>query len=124
MKEKNEEIEILKAEVQRLRREKKEEAGVKDNIVKEHINAEAYLKELVEEFKNGMKAIYQDDIQFKDLEDEDLTFCERFSNLLYNILLIIDYQKKFIKERERANEEEVSEEDSEEEELPKENKTL
>jgi len=92
--------------------------------VKEHINAEAYLKELVEEFKNGMKAIYQDDIQFKDLEDEDLTFCERFSNLLYNILLIIDYQKKFIKERERANEEEVSEEDSEEEELPKENKTL
>lgn len=124
MKEKNEEIEILKAEVQRLRREKNQEAGVKDNIVKEHINAEAYLKELVEEFKNGMKAIYQDDIQFKDLEDEDLTFCERFSNLLYNILLIIDYQKKFIKERERANEEEVSEEDSEEEELPKENKTL
>lgn len=124
MKDKNEEIEVLKAEVQRLRREKKEEAGVKDNIVKEHINAEAYLKELVEEFKNGMKAIYQDDIQFKDLEDEDLTFCERFSNLLYNILLIIDYQKKFIKERERANEEEVSEEDSEEEELPKENKTL
>lgn len=60
-------------------------------MIKEYVNAEQYLKELIDEFKNGMKRIYEGDIQFKDLDEEDLTFCERFSNLLYNILLIIDY---------------------------------
>lgn len=43
-----------------------------------------------------MKRIYEDDIQFKDLDEEELTFCEWFSNLLYNILLIIDHQKKYM----------------------------
>lgn len=62
-------------------------------MIKEYVNAEQYLKELIDEFKNGMKWIYENEIQFKDLDEEDLTFCERFSNLLYNILLIIDYQK-------------------------------
>jgi len=60
-------------------------------IITEYINAENYLKELIDEFKNGMKRIYEDDINFKDLDEEDLTFCEWFSNLLYNILLIIDF---------------------------------
>ena len=65
-------------------------------VVDEYVNAENYLKELVEEFKNGMKKIYEDEVTFKDLDEQELTFCERFSNLLYNILLIIDFQKQFI----------------------------
>ena len=91
-----------------------------------------YLRELVEEFKNGMKKIYQDEIDFKDLDEADLTFCERFSNLLYNILLIIDYQKQLIwnnspskasiSQSNQSSPERDTE--SEEEEMPKENKTL
>ena len=60
-------------------------------VVEEYVNAENYLKELVEEFKNGMKKIYDEEVTFKDLDEDELTFCERFSNLLYNILLIIDF---------------------------------
>ena len=45
-------------------------------MIKEYVNAEQYLKELIDEFKNGMKRIYEGDIQFKDLDEEDLTFCE------------------------------------------------
>ena len=59
--------------------------------MEEYFNAENYLKELIEEFNNGMKKIYEDEVAFKDLNSEQLTFCERFSNLLYNILLIIDF---------------------------------
>ena len=68
-------------------------------IVTEYINAENYLLELVDEFTHGMKKIYSNDIDFKDVDIDDLPFCERFSNLLYNILLIIDFQKQFIMEQ-------------------------
>lgn len=75
--------------------ERRQEAS----IVKEYVNAENYLLELVDEFTNGMRKIYANDIDFKDVDIEDLPFCERFSNLLYNILLIIDFQKQFIVEQ-------------------------
>lgn len=82
------------------------------------------MKELIDEFKNGMKRIYEDEIQFKDLDEEELTFCEWFSNLLYNILLIIDHQKQFINQ-DWSKQKEVSEDTEEEDEdLPKENKTV
>jgi hypothetical protein len=87
MKEKDREIERLKQELI----DKEKDANSEKNIISEYVNAENYLKELIEEFKNGMKRIYEEEISFKDLDEEDLTFCERFSNLLYNILLIIDY---------------------------------
>jgi len=35
----------------------------------EYKNAMNYLRELVDEFKNGMKKIYQDEIEFKDLDE-------------------------------------------------------
>lgn len=60
-------------------------------IFEEYANAETYLKELEEEFNYGMKRIYENEIQFKELGNLSQTFCERFSNLLYNILLIIDF---------------------------------
>lgn len=68
-------------------------------IVTEYINAENYLLELVDEFTHGMRKIYSNDIDFKDVDIEGLPFWERFSNLLYNILLIIDFQKQFIMEQ-------------------------
>lgn len=49
-----------------------------------------------------MKKIYED-ITFKDLDEKDLTFCEWFSNLLYNILLIIDFQKQFMNPNKTQN---------------------
>lgn len=92
LKEKDLEIERLKQELEQSQQQpqiSEEEA----RVIKEHKNAENYLSELIDEFKNGMKRIYDRQIEFKDLDDTKLTFCERFSNLLYNILLIIDYQK-------------------------------
>ena len=86
IKERDFEIEQLKMENQQLATQEKAQ-----NIFEEYQNAENYLKELEEEFNNGMKKIYESEISFKDLSDESLTFCERFSNLLFNILLIIDF---------------------------------
>lgn len=87
LREKDTEIEKLKWELDEWKRQQ----AAEKEIITEYINAENYLKELIDEFKNGMKRIYEDDIQFKNLDEEELTFCERFSNLLYNILLIIDH---------------------------------
>jgi len=87
LREKDTEIEKLKRELD----EWKWQQAAEKEIITEYINAENYLKELIDEFKNGMKRIYEDDIQFKNLDEEELTFCERFSNWLYNILLIIDH---------------------------------
>ena len=85
-------IKALEAENEALQKDRKAEK----KIVEEYINAENYLKELIEEFKHGMKKIYEEEVTFKDLDEDEMTFCERFSNLLYNILLIIDFQKQFI----------------------------
>lgn len=60
-------------------------------MINEFVNAENYLLELVDEFDNGMKKIYETVVEFKVVNDHKLSFCERFSNLLYNLLLIIDY---------------------------------
>ena len=85
--------------IAQIKHEFNQERIQQSNIVKEYINAENYLLELVDEFTNGMRKIYANDIDFKDVDIEDLPFCERFSNLLYNILLIIDFQKQFIVEQ-------------------------
>ena len=65
-----------------------------EQIISQYMNSENYLIELVEEFKIGMKQMYEEFIDFKNVDDPDLEFCERFSNLLYNVLLIIDHQKR------------------------------
>lgn len=83
-------------DMERMKKVFEEERARDSKIVEDHTNAENYLLELVDEFTNGMRKIYADDIEFKDVEIEGLPFCERFSNLLYNILLIIDFQKQFI----------------------------
>ena len=62
-----------------------------EQIISQYMNSENYLIELVEEFKIGMKQMYEEFIDFKNVDDPDLEFCERFSNLLYNVLLIIDH---------------------------------
>ena len=85
--------------IHRLKVEFQEEKQTDSKIVTEYINAENYLLELVDEFTHGMRKIYSNDIDFKDVDIDGLPFCERFSNLLYNILLIIDFQKQFIMEQ-------------------------
>lgn len=72
-----------------------------ERIIEEYITSENYLLELVEEFKYGMKQMYEDWIPFKDVDCEEMKFCERFSNLLYNVLLIIDYQKNELERHEQ-----------------------
>ena len=63
-------------------------------MIDEYINSDNYLLELIQEFKVGMKEMYQGCIQFKEVENPDMGLCERFSNFLYNVLLIIDFQKR------------------------------
>ncbi len=41
-----------------------------------------------------MKEMYEGCIRFKAVESPDMGLCERFSNFLYNVLLIIDFQKR------------------------------
>jgi hypothetical protein len=91
-------------EMAKLRKEFQFEREAETKIVNEYINAENYLLELVDEFTNGMRKIYANDIEFKDVDIEGLPFCERFSNLLYNILLIIDFQKQFIVDQQNVGE--------------------
>ena len=99
MNDQNIKIKRLEAEALDLQKEFEQKRQKEANIVSEYINAENYLLELVDEFTNGMRKIYANDIEFKDVDIEDLPFWERFSNLLYNILLIIDFQKQFIVEQ-------------------------
>ena len=87
------------SKINKMQKDFEQERETEAKIVTEYINAENYLLELVDEFTNGMKKIYANDIEFKDVDIEGLPFCERFSNLLYNILLIIDFQKQFIVEQ-------------------------
>lgn len=86
-------------EMAKIKKKFQEEKQADSKIVQEYINAENYLLELVDEFTNGMRKIYANEIEFKDVDIEGLPFWERFSNLLYNILLIIDFQKQFIVEQ-------------------------
>ena len=86
-------------EIANMKKEFQKEREAESKVVREYINAENYLLELVDEFTNGMRKIYSNEIEFKDVDIEGLPFCERFSNLLYNILLIIDFQKQFIVEQ-------------------------
>jgi hypothetical protein len=88
----------------KMKKEFQHEREAETKIVNEYINAENYLLELVDEFTNGMRKIYANDIEFKDVDIEGLPFCERFSNLLYNILLIIDFQKQFIVDQQNIGE--------------------
>ncbi len=67
-------------------------------MVEEYLNSENYLLELVEEFKYGMWEAYKDQIEFKDVEYPDMGLFNRFSNFLYNVLLIIDFQKSKLDE--------------------------
>lgn len=104
--EKDEKITKLEATIKqkdlkyaKMKKDFEDEREAEAKIVTEYINAENYLLELVDEFTNGMRKIYANDIEFKDVDIEGLPFCERFSNLLYNILLIIDFQKQFIVEQ-------------------------
>lgn len=90
-------------EIIKIKEEFEQERETEAKIVTEYINAENYLLELVDEFTNGMRKIYANDIEFKDVDIAGLPFCERFSNLLYNILLIIDFQKQFIVEQSNSN---------------------
>ena len=120
LKKKDEEIARLKAQIEGQKEIRRKSVLYKQ----EYTNAQNYLSELVEEFKTGMKRIYEDEIEFKSLEDTSLTFCERFSNLLFNILLIIDYQKKYINTRQDSPERWQEEESESEDDMPKENKTL
>ena len=77
IKDKDYEIESLKAENEKLQNElatKKEESDQTDTkkmkgIVEEFSNAETYLNELEDEFNGGMKKIYEKDIAFKELGD-------------------------------------------------------
>ena len=85
--------------IQKIKEEFQEERETENKIIAEYINAENYLLELVDEFTHGMRKIYANDIEFKDVDVEGIPFWERFSNLLYNILLIIDFQKQFIVEQ-------------------------
>lgn len=89
--------------ITKMQKDFEQEREAESKIVNEYINAENYLLELVDEFTNGMRKIYANDIEFKDVDIEGLPFCERFSNLLYNILLIIDFQKQFIVEQSSGN---------------------
>lgn len=85
--------------IKKIKEQFQEERETENRIIAEYVNAENYLLELVDEFTHGMRKIYSNDIEFKDVDIDGLPFCERFSNLLYNILLIIDFQKQFIVEQ-------------------------
>lgn len=50
-----------------------------------------YLLELVEEFRYGMGDMYKRVVDFKEVNKTDMKLLERFSNLLYNVLMIIDW---------------------------------
>ena len=99
---KDEEMERMRRELERLRQESTinlsntHNDDEREKVVHEYYASENYLLELVEEFKFGMREIYKDRIEFKEVDQDDMRFCERFSNLLYNVLLIIDFQKSEI----------------------------
>ena len=89
--------------IKKMKEQFQEERETENKIIAEYVNAENYLLELVDEFTHGMRKIYANDIEFKDVDIDGLPFWERFSNLLYNILLIIDFQKQFIVEQSKVS---------------------
>lgn len=71
-------------------------------MIEEYILAENYLLEITEEFKNGMAKVYSK-VDYRDVDDPSLKFSERFSHFLYNILMIIDFQKDIIENQPPMN---------------------
>ena len=62
------------AEIEKMKIQFKTEREADQKIVAEYINAENYLLELVDEFTNGMRKIYANDIEFKDVDIQGLPF--------------------------------------------------
>lgn len=61
-------------EITKIKHKYQAEKETDCKIVSEYINAENYLLELVDEFTHGMRKIYFNDIEFKEVDVEGLPF--------------------------------------------------
>ena len=70
----NKNIEEKDQKIAEMKKHFQTEREADTKIVTEYINAENYLLELVDEFTNGMRKIYANDIEFKDVDIDGLPF--------------------------------------------------
>ena len=70
----NKDLQEKDEKMAQLQQQFKAEREADSKIVAEYINAENYLLELVDEFTNGMRKIYANDIEFKDVDIDGLPF--------------------------------------------------
>ena len=60
--------------IKKMKEQFQEERETENKIIAEYVNAENYLLELVDEFTHGMRKIYANDIEFKDVDIDGLPF--------------------------------------------------